>query len=270
MNKNLEVLVTEANNGNRNALGEIVAEIKDLVYNLSLKMLLYPEDAKDATQDILVKVITHLSTFKGNSQFKSWVYRIATNYLLTAKGKKSQAFHMPFEDYEKLIDAGQSETIHYTSNLGEISLLEEEVKVSCTHGLLLCLDAGHRIVYILGEILGFNSLEGAAIMTISAPNFRKQLSRSRKKIRNFLTRKCGLVNPANPCRCSKKIDFLISQNVVNPVNLRFAHLTNRSIDLMDKIMDLDKSAAIYKNINPIATPEELYQKMKESINKLKK
>ena len=103
-------------------------------------MLLFPEDAKDATQEILIRIVTRLSTYRCESQFKTWVYRIATNYLLNVKGKKSRVFAMPFEEYAQLIDQGQSNLVTYTQNEGELSLLEEEVKISCTQGLLLCLN----------------------------------------------------------------------------------------------------------------------------------
>jgi len=159
MKDTLEALVEKAQNGDRKALERLIIAIKDLVYNLSLRMLLYPLDAQDATQEVLVKIVTHLSTFKGNSAFKTWVYRVATNYLL-------------------LIDSGHSDTIAYTQNKGEQLLLEEEVKVSCTHGMLLCLNESNRMVYILGVILEFNSIEGSKMLDISPENFRKQLSRS--------------------------------------------------------------------------------------------
>ena len=134
MNNKLNILVKKANSGDSKSLELVLLEVKDLIYNLSLKMLLFPEDAKDATQEILIKVVTHLSTFNYRSQFKTWVYRVATNYLINHKGKKSAEFAMPFEDYAKLIDSGQSDFVRYTSNEGELSLLEEEVKVSCTQG----------------------------------------------------------------------------------------------------------------------------------------
>ena len=106
MDKRIEILVNNANSGDKNALELVVLEIKDLVYNLSLKMLLFPEDAQDATQEILIKIITHLSTFKGKSSFTTWVYRISTNYLLTLKGKKSREFIMNFDEYSDFIDSG--------------------------------------------------------------------------------------------------------------------------------------------------------------------
>jgi len=265
MSKELENLVTKANNGDRIALEKVVIKIKDLVYSLSLKMLLYPEEAQDATQEILVKVITHLSTFNGQSRFTTWVYRVATNYLLNYQGKQSQKFAMPFEEYALQIDQGQSETVFYTKNEGELALLEEEVKVSCTQGLLLCLSAIDRMVYILAEILEFDSKEGAEVLDITPESFRKKLSRARPKIRNFLNKKCGLANPANPCRCLKKIDFLSNQNIINPKKLRFAQFTNRSIDLVRQISDLEKSVAIYRSTRGFQVPEAILNNIQAII-----
>lgn len=266
MKETLEILVQKANAGDRKALEAVILQIKDYVYNLSLKMLLYPEDAEDATQEILIKVITHLSTYKHKSKFTTWVYRVATNYLLTHKGKKAKAFHMPFKDYATLIDSGHSTKVNYTTNAGELALLEEEVKVSCTQGLLLCLKPIDRMVYILAEILDFNSIEGAEIMGFTSDSFRKKLSRSRTKIRNFLTNKCGLANPENPCRCNKKIDFLIEQKIVNPKGLRFATFSQRSIDLVGKLSDLEKSIAIYRSVPPTEAPEIIFTKLKQTLN----
>lgn len=263
-NKQLETLVQKAVSGDKKALEQVIDEIQDLVYNLSLKMLLFPEDAQDASQEILVRVITHLSSFKNNSQFKTWIYRIATNYLLTYKGKQSREFAMSFEDYEQFIDTGQSITVQYARNEGELLLLEEEVKISCTHGLLLCLQPLQRVIYILGEILEFNSKEGSEMLDITPENFRQQLSRSRKKIRSFLENKCGLINLTNPCRCHKKIDFLANQSLIASESLKFAQQTNRSIDLMEQIAYLEKMTAIYQDVPAFKAPS----KIKEKIHQL--
>ena len=265
MEDTIEILVRKANSGDKKSLEKVVLNIKDYVYNLSLKMLLYPEDAEDATQEILVKVITHLSTFNHKSKFTTWVYRVATNYLLTYKGKQAREFIMPFDDYEKLIDNGHSFSIQYTTNEGELFLLEEEVKVSCTQGLLLCLKPIDRMIYILSEVLEFNSIEGSEIMRISSDNFRKKLSRSRIKIRNFLHTKCGIANPKNPCRCNKKIDFLINQKIINPTDLRFAKFSKRSIDLVDKLGELEKSIAIYRSVSKVTAPEKIFNSVKHIL-----
>ena len=265
MKDTLEILVQKANTGDRKALKALVLHIKDYIYNLSLKMLLYPKDAEDATQEILIKVITHLSTFNHKSKFMTWIYRVATNYLLSYKGQKNKEFAMPFNDYADLIDTGHSDIVKYSTNEGELSLLEEEVKVSCTQGLLLCLNSVDRMVYILSVILEFNSVEGAEIMEITAENFRKKLSRSRTKIRNFLDNKCGLANPKNPCRCNKKIDFLIDQKIMNPNDLRFAGFSQRSIDLVNRLGQLEKSIAIYRSVPKAEAPVTIFNNIKQIL-----
>ena len=262
----IESLIREANSGNSESLEQVILHIKDYVYNLSLKMLLFPADSKDATQEILIKVVTHLSTFNFNSKFSTWVYRISTNYLLTEKAKHSKKFAMPFSEYATMIDTGHSDFVAFTSNAGELRLLEEEVKVSCTQGLLLCLKPMDRIVYILAEILEFSSKEGAEVLEITPDNFRKKLSRSREKIRNFLNQKCGLANPDNPCRCTKKIDYLISESKINPSELKFATFNQRSLDLMQKIDEAEKSLAIYRSVPKVETPSIVFQNIKSILS----
>ncbi len=266
MKKGLKDQIQKALSGEKKALESIVEEVKDLIYNLSLKMLLFPEDAEDATQEILIRMITHLSTFQGKSSFKTWVYRIASNYLNTEKTKKGyRAKSISFDAYADQIDNGLSEKVMYANNEREINLLEEEVKVSCTHGLLHCLNPTNRLIYILGDILNFNSAEAAQILEITPASFRKQLSRSREKVRNFLTAKCGLVSSDNPCRCKRKIDFLIDQEMINPKSLRFAHHTNRSIDLMSKIDSLDKTLRVFRSVPPLEAPEQVMKEVKQMI-----
>ena len=265
MSENIELLVQQANKGDKQALEAVILSIKDLVYNLSVKMLLFPEDAEDATQEILVKIVTHLSTFRSQSKFSTWVYRIATNYLITTKGKKSSEFTMDFQEYAVFIDSGHSDQVTTTENAGEIQLLEEEVKISCTQGLLLCLDTAHRMTYILGVILEFNSKEGGTILSITPATFRQQLSRSKKKIKFFLQSKCGLVNPENPCRCLKKIDFLSKQQLIDLQQLRFAPFSNRSIELMKKIEKIENEQTLYQSNPDLNAPEILINKMKELI-----
>ena len=121
------------------------------------------------------------------------------------------------------------------------------------------------MVYILAEILEFNSVEGAEIMNITSDSFRKKLSRSRAKIRNFLNNKCGLSNANNPCRCDKKIDFLIDQKIVNPTDLRFAGFSQRSIDLVSKLGNLEKSIAIYRSVPKVTAPSSIFKVLQQTL-----
>ena len=64
------------------ALEQLVLAVRDRVYRLCLRMTARPPDAEDATQEILIRVITRLSTFRGEAAFTTWVHRIAVNHLL--------------------------------------------------------------------------------------------------------------------------------------------------------------------------------------------
>lgn len=66
-NEELQALVDQAVAGDKKALETLAANVQDLVFNLSLRMLGTFADAEDAAQDILLKMITHLSSFRGKA-----------------------------------------------------------------------------------------------------------------------------------------------------------------------------------------------------------
>lgn len=80
-NEELLALIEKATAGDKESLETVILSVQDLVFNLSLRMLGSFPDAEDATQDILLKIITRLSSFKGESAFSTWVFRIAANHL---------------------------------------------------------------------------------------------------------------------------------------------------------------------------------------------
>jgi DNA-directed RNA polymerase specialized sigma24 family protein len=64
-------LVEQSKGGNRDALEALVRRHQAFVFNLAVRMLYHPQDAEDATQEILIKVITKLFTFEGRSRFRT-------------------------------------------------------------------------------------------------------------------------------------------------------------------------------------------------------
>ena len=77
----LQALIDQAIAGDKQSLETLLLGVQDLVFNLSLRMLGTFQDAEDASQDILLKVMTHLSSFKRESSFSTWVFAIALNHL---------------------------------------------------------------------------------------------------------------------------------------------------------------------------------------------
>src|SRR5215510_15437334 len=108
--ESLEELVEEAKAGSRQALERVLEAIQDMVYGLALRMLWHPEDARDATQEILIRVITRLGSFRGESKFTTWVYRVAANYLRDARKSRLEEQQYTFERFSDELDEHLSDT----------------------------------------------------------------------------------------------------------------------------------------------------------------
>src|SRR5438067_2055376 len=152
----VEEIVGLAQSGDAAALDELIAAIQPKVYRLALRMLWHPEDAKDATQEILLCVVIHLGTFRGKSSFLTWVYRVAANHLLTYRKSRLEDQVLTFDTFGKDLEEGLEDQAQRPGD----ALLLQEIRVGCTLGMLLCLDRTHRITYILGEILEIDSKDG--------------------------------------------------------------------------------------------------------------
>ena len=83
-------LVARATHGDRAALEKLVLRHQAWIYNIAVRMVFQPHDAEEVTQEVLVKVITKLSTFKGESKFRTWLYRIAANHVLNMKRRSAE------------------------------------------------------------------------------------------------------------------------------------------------------------------------------------
>jgi len=234
----LEELVTRAQHGDRAALGRVVERIQQKLYQLALRMLWHAEDARDATQEILVRIITHLGSFRGESSFMTWAYRVAANHLASARKSRLEEQNYTFQRFGEELAEGLAEPQARPEI--EESLLLEEIRIGCTLGMLVCLDRPHRLAYIVGDILELDQYEASVVLEVKPATFRKRLSRARTDLVAFTRAHCGIVNPGNVCRCRKRIDHALQSGRVKPQNLRFAQDLNSPHQFDDVIAEIAK------------------------------
>ncbi len=265
-------LVCQAQAGNRDALEQLITRHQAWIYNIVLRMVYLPQDAEDATQEILVKLITKLSTFVGKSSFRTWLYRIVVNHVLNMKRGRADMAGWTFTRYSDSLDATPDMDLPDPSSVpADMQLLVDEARIGCTSGMLLCLDREQRLIYILGEIFGVTDLVGAELLEISRENFRQKLARARRDLHNFLHDKCGLVNEANPCRCAKKTQGFMKAGYVNPQDLLFArkHVA-RVRDVAEKKSEdlnaLDQAYAELHRDHPFHEPADFVNSLRTLIN----
>lgn len=202
MNQISRDAVALAQDGDASSLETVVRGVQDNVYRLAVRMLADPDAAQDATQEILIRIVTKLSTFQGDSKFETWVYRVATNYLLTARKVIANDPGLSFQMFSDDLLNGLADEANVAP---EDHIMLSELRVRCTMAMLLCLDREHRAAYVLGEILEFDHVEAADILVVSPANFRKRLSRARRSVQDFTSAACGLANRSAACSCRKRL-----------------------------------------------------------------
>ena len=272
MTSNLENLVESAKKGNKDSLETLLLKITDRVFGLAVRMLGHPIDAEDATQEILIKIITHLSTFRQESAFTSWVYRIAANHLLTIRKRRVELSWSSFDVITDEIESGLASQWSRSVPEAEMKLLVEEMLISCTQGILLCLDRSHRLAYILGEIFYVSSDQGGYILNITPVAFRKRLSRARKRLNHFMENNCSLINPANPCTCKKWIVKCTPHEFEEVANRPYTTYPCRGrhdtgvLNRIKEYSELNRVAAIYRNHPDYIAPETFVDNLKKLMN----
>lgn len=172
------------------------------------------EDAQDATQEILLTAVTHLSSFEGRSKVSTWVYTIAARHLARSRSRAIEDSVKGPEAFAAWLDRNRATTAPDVANEVELQELESEVRIACTLGMLLCLTRDARLVYILGDVVGLTAVEGAEVMATSPAAFRKRLERARATMRGIIANRCGLIRPENPCRCSRQIESSLEYGLV--------------------------------------------------------
>ncbi|MCP4610880.1 MAG: RNA polymerase sigma factor [Planctomycetes bacterium] len=254
-------LIRQALSGNKEALEHLILRHQAWIYNIAFRMVLVAEDAEDVTQEILIKMITKLSTYDSKkASFRTWLYRIVVNHVINMKKRGYEEAVSVLEDYYSFIEKIPDEEITVTP---EISLIINDVIVGCVLGALLCLDRKQRVVFVLRVVFNVTSKQGSEVMGVSEVSFRKTLSRARAKLYNFMNNKCGLVNKNAPCKCRNKVSEFIRQGWHTIDNIHFYRENAIKVNelISEKINKFDDAVysdfiKLYRN-HPFYEPPDL-------------
>jgi RNA polymerase sigma factor (sigma-70 family) len=212
-------LIRASLEGNQGALERLILRHQAWIYNIAFKMVMDHDDASDITQEILIKIITSLSSYDHQKGlFRTWVYRIVVNHILTMKQKK---FERRIHDFDRYVSLIEKLPDHRSFSHPDSGVLVEELKIGCMMGMLMCLNRTARLVFLLGAVFDVSDTVGAEILDISPGNFRKILSRSRHRVYSYMNGICGHVNRSNPCWCAHKVKNFLDLGMMDPAKLRY-------------------------------------------------
>ena len=204
--------IRDALNGSLSAIDSLITTIQPGIYKLAVHVLGHREDAADATQEILLKAVTHLASFRGESAFSTWVWRVAHNHLMTARTRKAESPEVSLEAIAERLEQGLAFASLLAKDRAEAvafspqdKLEARQLALACTQSMLMALDREHRLVYVIDTVFGLDSGQGGALAGITPAAYRKRLSRARARLDTFMGRSCGLANPDAKCRCERQL-----------------------------------------------------------------
>ncbi|MCI8799298.1 MAG: RNA polymerase sigma factor [Lachnospiraceae bacterium] len=270
-NEELQDLVSKATAGDKKALETLVAGVQDIVFNLSLRMLGTFADAEDATQDILLKMITHLSSFRGDSSFTTWVFSIGVNHLKNYK--KHMFAHCPlsFAYYGEDIENAEIEKVPDLTQNVERNILAEELKMSCTNVMLQCLDVESRCIFILGTMFKLDSRIAGEILEMTPEAYRQRLFRIRRKMADFLGQYCGEYGSGR-CKCKDRVNYAIQSHRLNPLQLDYMTAEEIPIqtilDVKNAMEEIDDLSQDFSFCKPYQSPERTRHLIREFLGSM--
>ena len=265
----VQALVDKATSGDKKALETLVTDVQDMIFNLSLRMLGTFADAEDATQDILLKMITHLSSFRGESRFTTWVFQIAVNHLKSYKKHMFANVPLSFDFYGNDIENGKIEDVPDLTQNVDKDILAEELKMSCTNVMLQCLDTESRCIFILGTMFQIDSRMAGDILGMTPEAYRQRLSRVRRKMADFLSQYCGEYGGGR-CRCKNRVNYAIQSRRLNPQQLDYvtaAEIPVKTIfDVKSAMEEIDELSQDFSFCKPYQSPGRTKKMIKEILD----
>jgi RNA polymerase sigma factor (sigma-70 family) len=257
-------LAARALEGDGEALEALCRALEGPLFRLAIRVLGRREDARDATQEALIEIVTHLSQFRAESRLSTWAYTVATRRFLRERRRWGQ--RRASADLADLIRAGLSATSPSDVPEGEVRVLARETRLQCTQAMLDCLSLEERMALVLAEVLGASDELGAELCGVRPATYRKRLSRARGKLEPILRSLCGLADPTSPCSCPRQARAKQLAGLERRAWTRLPVIDDAATILAaDRLGEVQRLGAVLAIDPPIAPPEDLWNAVRARL-----
>ncbi|HLF83644.1 MAG TPA: RNA polymerase sigma factor [Blastocatellia bacterium] len=194
-------LVQRARSGDDGAVTELVEPLRRPLFAYIYRMVTHRADAEDLLQDVLVRVLQSLQSYRGGARFKTWVFGIATHVCLDhLRNKKRWRVEAQLEG-EREAHANPERIDRLGALMSHPDFVFEirEHIAFCFSCIGRTLPPEEQAAIMLREVLGFSNQEAAAILELSEPVFRHRLSAARSTMIDSYAGLCQLINKTGVC-----------------------------------------------------------------------
>jgi RNA polymerase sigma-70 factor, ECF subfamily len=194
-------LVERAQQGDRDAFGSLVEPWRKPLFGYIYRMVTLRQDAEDLLQDVFIRVLEDIRSYRGEARFKSWLFGIATHACLDhlRKRKLWRVEAQLIGEKEATEHPEQLEGLRdLMSSPGFVYEIREHIAF-CFSCIARSLEPEEQAAVMLKEVLEFTNQEAAAILRVSEPVFRHRLSGARAKMTHAFDGLCALINKTGVC-----------------------------------------------------------------------
>jgi RNA polymerase sigma factor (sigma-70 family) len=173
----IDRLVARAQRGDAAALEAVCARSRPLLVRHARRLLGRSADVEDAVQEVLLLACARIHTYRWEGSFAGWLYAVATRSILrrAAAGPRDAELAAEVADATLVSD-------HEPMTEAEWRLVEQDVHLACTVGVLTGLSPATRRLYLLGEVLAVPDRVGAEVAHLTRAAYRKRLERARRAV----------------------------------------------------------------------------------------
>ncbi len=178
-------IVNRVKAGDMTAFDELTKKYRERIFSVVYNMVSNREDAFDITQDVFIKAFTGINSFKGNSGFYTWIYRIAVNMSISFIRKNRFRRFFSFENVNEELAPSEIVDKLMIHSSGQKSAVLKELREKLNESLQ-SLSIKHRTVVVLHEIEGLSHDEIAKITGTTSATVRTRLHYAKQQLQALL------------------------------------------------------------------------------------
>lgn len=186
INLNDSALVKQCQRGDADAMGRLIIKYQDRLYNTILKICGNPDDAAELTQETFVKVLESISTFRGQSSFYTWLFRVGVNLTLNFCSRKLRLGMRSLDAGLGQNESSMASNLPDKKEIDPAAVAQNHELVGQVLAALEKLDDNQRAIVVLRDIEGMDYEQIAEILQIELGTVKSRLSRARSALRELL------------------------------------------------------------------------------------
>jgi RNA polymerase sigma-70 factor (ECF subfamily) len=245
-----------------NTFDQLYRDNQPKVYRLAMSLAGNVHDAEDITQEAFFRAFRSYETFRGESSFFTWIYRIALN---VANDHLKQRTKMPIEMLTEDLGYSLEEIIDPNpANNPETELLGHQTRIKCLHAMTECLPLDQRKVFCLAITMGLSHKIVAEILQCSVGSVKTTLHRAKKRWFGYMENRCQFIKKSNPCKCRQFVRFGLSKGWFSK-DAAVGHRPLAATQAREEVIKLQNLQELYRDLYPDRADASFAQRISEGI-----